>query len=49
MEGVLFGTSIPTAAFPGIGASIRISVTARFILISSARFVIFETFVPISG
>ena len=32
----LFGTSIPTAAFPGIGASIRISAAARFSLISSA-------------
>ena len=45
----LLGTSIPTAAFPGIGASIRISVTARFNLMSSARFVIRFTLTPTSG
>ncbi len=44
-----FGISIPTAAFPGIGASIRISAAAIFNLISSANPVILLTFVPISG
>ena len=34
-DGSLFGTSIPTAAFPGIGASMRISAAARFSLMSS--------------
>ena len=32
----LLGTSMPTADFPGIGASIRISAAARLSLISSA-------------
>ena len=45
----LFGTSMPTAAFPGIGASIRISAAARLSFISSARFTIFDTFTPSSG
>ena len=45
----LLGTSMPTAAFPGIGASIRISAAARFSLISSARLTILLTFTPISG
>ncbi len=45
----LLGTSMPTAAFPGIGASIRISAAARFSLISSARFTILLTLTPISG
>ena len=45
----LFGTSIPMAALPGIGASIRISVAARFNLISSARPTILDTFTPCSG
>ena len=45
----LLGTSIPTAAFPGIGASIRISAAARFSLISSASPTILLTFTPISG
>ncbi len=45
----LFGTSIPTAAFPGMGASIRISVAARFSLISSERLTILLTFTPCSG
>lgn len=43
----LFGTSIPIAAFPGIGASIRISVAARFSLISSARPTILDTLRPV--
>ena len=45
----LFGTSIPMAAFPGIGASIRISAAARFNLISSESPTILLTFTPISG
>ena len=49
VEFSLFGTSIPTAAFPGIGASIRISAAARFNLISSASPTILLTFTPISG
>ena len=44
-----FGTSIPTAAFPGIGASIRMSDAARLSLISSARRVILFTLTPCSG
>ena len=43
------GISIPTAALPGIGASIRISAAAILSLISSAKPVILLTFVPISG
>ena len=46
---VAFGTSIPTAAFPGIGASIRISAAARFNLISSASPTILLTLTPCSG
>ena len=34
---VLLGTSMPTAALPGIGASIRISAAARFSLMSSRQ------------
>ncbi len=45
----LLGTSMPIAAFPGIGASIRMSVAARCILISSDSPTIFETFTPCSG
>ena len=44
-----FGTSIPTAAFPGIGASIRTLVAAILNLISSAKFVILLTRTPCSG
>ncbi|CCY68717.1 unknown [Eubacterium sp. CAG:161] len=44
-----FGISIPTAAFPGIGASIRMSAAAIFNFMSSARPVIRLTLVPISG
>ena len=44
-----FGTSIPTAAFPGIGASILISDAARFNFMSSDNDVILLTFVPVSG
>ena len=42
----LFGTSMPTAALPGIGASMRTPVAARFIARSSARFVILLIFTP---
>ena len=42
----LLGTSIPTADFPGIGASIRISAAARLSLISSTRFNILLTLTP---
>ena len=45
----LLGTSIPTAALPGMGASIRMSGVARFSLISSARPTILLTLTPISG
>ena len=40
---------MPIAAFPGIGASIRISAAARFSLMSSVRLTILLTFTPISG
>ena len=43
------GTSMPTADFPGIGASIRISAAARLSLISSASAKIRLTFTPCSG
>ena len=46
---VLFGTSIPIAAFPGIGASILMSEAARLSLISSVRPTILLTFTPCSG
>ena len=45
----LFGTSIPTADLPGIGASIRISAAARLNLISSVSPTILLTFTPCSG
>ncbi len=45
----LLGTSIPIAAFPGMGASIRISIAARFSLISSVSPTILDTFTPCSG
>ena len=45
----VFGTSIPTAALPGIGASILTWVAARLSAISSARFVILEIRTPAAG
>ena len=45
----MFGTSIPSADFPGIGASILISVAAKFRAMSSAKFVILLIFVPHAG
>ena len=40
---------MPTAAFPGIGASIRIPVAARLRAMSSERFTILLTFTPWLG
>ena len=44
-----FGTSIPTACFPGIGASILIVFAAKFNAISSARLAILLTLTPSAG
>ena len=44
-----FGTSIPTACFPGIGASILIVFAAKLSAISSARFAILLTRTPSDG
>ena len=44
-----FGTSIPTAAFPGIGASILIDFAAKFKAISSAKLTILLTLTPVLG
>ncbi len=44
-----FGTSMPTADLPGIGASILMLCAARLNLRSSARFVILLTLTPCSG
>ena len=43
------GTSIPTAALLGIGASMRTPAEARLRAISSARLVIFEILTPAEG
>ena len=45
----MFGISIPTACFPGIGASILILGAAKFNAISSARFAILFTLTPSAG
>src|SRR6056297_2099338 len=45
----LFGTSIPTAALPGIGASILRSDLAKLKAISFERFVILLTLTPGAG
>ncbi len=45
----LLGTSIPIADFPGIGASIRISLAANANARSSCKLTILLTFTPISG
>ena len=45
----LFGTSIPTAALPGIGASIRTPDAAKFKAISSASVVILLILTPAAG
>ncbi len=45
----LFGISMPTAAFPGIGASILTPLAARASAMSSDRLTILETFTPAFG
>ena len=45
----LLGISIPTAAFPGIGASILTPGAAKLRAISSAKFVILLIFTPAAG
>jgi N6-L-threonylcarbamoyladenine synthase len=44
-----FGTSIPIADFPGIGASIRMSLAASASAISSVKLTMRLTFTPTSG
>ena len=44
-----FGTSIPTAERPGIGASIRTSLAANAKAISLCKFTILLTFTPCAG
>ena len=44
-----FGTSIPMADFPGIGASIRISFAAMLMLNHPDKLTILLTFTPTSG
>ena len=48
-SGCAFGISIPTAAFPGIGASILILFAAKFRAISSVRETILDTLTPVEG
>ena len=45
----LFGTSIPTADFPGMGASILTPDEARLKAISSDKFTILLTLTPALG
>ena len=45
----LLGISTPTAAFPGMGASIRTPEEAKFKAISSERVVILLIFTPEAG
>ena len=45
----LFGISIPTACFPGIGASILIVSAARLSAMSSVKFAILLTLTPSAG
>ena len=45
----MFGTSIPIAALPGIGASILTPGAANFSARSSAKFTILLTFTPGAG
>ena len=45
----LFGTSMPTAALPGMGASMRTPAAARFMAMSSLRLVILLIFTPGAG
>ncbi len=46
---LLFGTSIPTAALPGMGASMRMPAVARFMERSSERLVMRLIFTPAAG
>ena len=46
IKGVSFGTSIPIALLPGIGASILILLAAKLNAISSVKFTILLTFTP---
>ena len=45
----MFGISIPTVCFPGIGASILIDSASKLNAISSLKFAIFETLTPCAG
>ncbi len=45
----LFGTSMPTACLPGMGATMRTREAARRRAMLSERFAIFETFTPGGG
>ena len=44
-----FSTSIPTAALPGIGASIRMLLALMLSAISSESLVMLATFTPVAG
>ena len=46
---LILGTSIPIAALPGMGASIRTPGAASFKAISSAKFTTELTFTPAAG
>ena len=48
-DGLSFSTSMPTAALPGIGASILIDFALRLSAISSASLVILLTLTPVAG
>ena len=45
----MFGTSMPTAGLPGMGASMRTPAVARFRAMSSARLVMRLTLIPAWG
>ena len=47
--GFSFSTSIPTAALPGIGASIRMLLALMLSAISSESLVMLATFTPVAG
>ena len=49
MSFAVFGISMPTAALPGTGASIRTPCAARLRAISSSSPFIFDTFIPGPG
>ena len=44
-----FSTSMPTAALPGMGASIRMLLASKFSAISSARRTMLLTLTPVLG